>query len=1216
MNPAEPQRNRINREPSENLEDLIADLADRWTEAIRAGREPDLNQFREQYPELAELANPLLFSIRAMCDVANGSDERPTAGRDATQSDGSARAGIPPQVGDYDLVRELGHGGMGIVFAARHRALGRTVALKILPPIGMLTGRHRQRFQNEARAAAQLDHPNIVEVFEIGETGELYFFAMRFVHGATLEQILARAKRSQQPGSNHQPMSCADPTSPLGSGHSPTDASQGETDLAVPAVWSPLEFSSSSWFTTVAITVRDAALAIDHAHEHGVVHRDLKPSNLMIDQSGKLWVTDFGLASCEANPTLTATGDLLGTLRYMSPEQASGGNVSPLHLADVYSLGATLYELLTLTPLNDGRERSALMRQIAQPIHRSPRRKNPAVPRSLEAITMKACAFEPADRYVTAGAMAEDLNRYLAGEHVLARRPGAASTLAVLIRRHRDVVLTMIAGLVGMCLLLVIATVLIERSRRRAVNNEQQMINAYARQTELRQEAEQHRRKAESALRDADRARRKADQQLWAASVAEAEARLASVEGGRREKTLAAIRTAAQAMAPGELSEPQQIRIRSLAAAALLTTDLEVTAEYSLADHSHMIETTEFSPDFHTYTQHRHHTISVRDVATNKELASLPLIDFPLACRFSRDGSRLCVVGEEKREGQNSIRVFDWQSGDELVHLSSTRLGAEVQRMAVDFSPLTHELAVGLADNRVVLVPLPPLRGPGSETVPLSHSELALASVATSAAPHGLHYSPDGTALAISCTAAKACMIVGIESSGEIGDSQSFELTDEPYAIQWHPSGRRLAIGTGFTITTFALHTDRITPEFIYREQNSPVHELFYHPSGELLAAHGYDGTTRLWETRDQNPVVEIAGHVSRFATDGSQVAIRGSEQLAVCQVHFRDEYNVFADGVHDEPAPQDAVMLHGDRIMAIAGRRGLQLWDTASLRHRGTVTAAPPTDLDVVALASGDRESILVCGGETLLRVETSWDGIRHTVRWSSGPDESVGWRIIGSPALLAADRTQTLRVLMPQQGSTAWVFRGHDAAQPLKLAVRPDFMDIDRSGRWLACGFKPYPHFIVTDLEHPNDPITLSSQRSGPVLFANIGGKERLITSSPSRYQIWELGNWSRPLHEINRPDAVRRGTAAATEAGDLLAINYDQDEIWIIETSQFRQLLSFRIPGDQLIHQLGFRADGSGLVVVSTESVCEVQLRRLLGQVDQMTKRPPAQSVRYDH
>ena len=237
-----------------------------------------------------------------------------------------------------------------------------------------------------------------------------------------------------------------------------------------------------------------AAQALHHAHQEGVIHRDVKPANLIVDATGHLWVTDFGLAQVHNDPRLTTTGALIGTLRYMSPEQASGDQVVD-HRSDLYSLGATLYELLTLWPVFDGSDRGTLLRQITQDEPRPPRRLNPAIPADLETIVGKAMAKNPADRYPSAQALADDLRRFLEDKPIRAKRPSLLEKAAKWSRRRRGLV----TAAVGLLLLavcgLTVSTVLIARAYDLLAQEQKKTRAAYL------AEAKEHKQSEEAAYK-------------------------------------------------------------------------------------------------------------------------------------------------------------------------------------------------------------------------------------------------------------------------------------------------------------------------------------------------------------------------------------------------------------------------------------------------------------------------------------------------------------------------------------------------------------------------------------------------------------------------------------------------------------------------------------------------------------------------------------------
>jgi serine/threonine protein kinase len=274
-----------------------------------------------------------------------------------------------------------------------------------------------QRFKNEAQAAAHLHHTNIVPVFGVGCERGVHFYAMQFIDGQTLAALIRELR--QQAGleekDGEQPLSslanefvsgrllAAKGSRANGASarsQPPTPLPAAETALQA-ALSTERSIQSRAYFHTAACLGVQAALALEHAHQLGVVHRDIKPANLLVDVRGNLWVTDFGLAQCQGQPGLTLTGDFVGTFRYMSPEQASARRGLVDHRTDIYSLGVTLYELVTLQPACTGRDRAEVLLQIAAEEPRPPRRLNRALPADLETIVLKAIAKNPDDRYAS-----------------------------------------------------------------------------------------------------------------------------------------------------------------------------------------------------------------------------------------------------------------------------------------------------------------------------------------------------------------------------------------------------------------------------------------------------------------------------------------------------------------------------------------------------------------------------------------------------------------------------------------------------------------------------------------------------------------------------------------------------------------------------------------------------------------------------------------------
>lgn len=419
--------------------------------ALESGRRPAPEEFLDRHPYIrATLAG----CIDAL-ELVHAVGQRPAPPLVSSPA-GDAHPAVP--LGDFQLLREIGRGGMGVVYEAIQLSLGRRVALKVLPFAAALDAKHLQRFKNEAQAAAFLHHPNIVPVYGVGYERGTHFYAMQLIEGVTVADVIRQLRRD---------LGRADPEGESTSGPAASAAERvlirGAATFVydrppqanLPAAPPPEKFDAPTvlelstarskdarkYYRTVARLAADAAAALEHAHQVGIIHRDVKPGNLMLDGRGHLWITDFGLAQFHMDGGLTATGDLVGTLRYMSPEQALGRPLQLDHRADVYSLGVTLYELLTLEPAFPGSDRQELLRRLASEEPRSPRAVDPGIPVELETIVLKAMRKSRGDRYATAQALADDLHRFLDEKPIMARRPSLVERTRKWSRRHPSVVI-------------------------------------------------------------------------------------------------------------------------------------------------------------------------------------------------------------------------------------------------------------------------------------------------------------------------------------------------------------------------------------------------------------------------------------------------------------------------------------------------------------------------------------------------------------------------------------------------------------------------------------------------------------------------------------------------------------------------------------------------------------------------------------------------------
>jgi serine/threonine-protein kinase len=393
----------------------LAEILDRYLQAIQSGQRADREPLLRAHPgwagyfdcldALEGMAPPSSLDGNAppaadppddegpfdgdRAPVANNALAGPSRPQDeVSPSDATitvAGAVVPRDFGPYELIDEIGRGGMGVVYRARQKGLDRFVAIKMVLSSHLASPEHIRRFHDEARAAASLRHSNIVPIHEIGQFHGQHFFAMEYIDGKSLAERLAEG--------------------------------------ALPR-------------NTAVRIIAKVASAVDHLHRHGIVHRDLKPSNILLEADDEPFVSDFGLAKCLANDSQrTATGVIAGTPSYMAPEQASGHSSSS-PACDIYSLGAILYEMLTRRPpFQEENPLDTLLQVLgSEPV--PPRQIDRRVPRALELICLKCLARLPQDRYASAAALADDLDRYLKGEALTTRPPGVVQRLWSWARRQ------------------------------------------------------------------------------------------------------------------------------------------------------------------------------------------------------------------------------------------------------------------------------------------------------------------------------------------------------------------------------------------------------------------------------------------------------------------------------------------------------------------------------------------------------------------------------------------------------------------------------------------------------------------------------------------------------------------------------------------------------------------------------------------------------------
>ncbi|MCI0461121.1 MAG: protein kinase [Gemmataceae bacterium] len=1067
-------------QPSAALDDpRVLRAMEEYQAALEAGRQPDRPAFLDRYPELAGVLAECLDALQ-LVHAQTRHVQQPT-GEQASGAPDTAEA-IQPEglLGNYRIVRYVGRGGMGVVYEAVQVSLGRRVALKVLPFAAALDGKQLQRFKNEAQAAAQLHHQNIVPVYAVGCERGVHYYAMQFIDGQTLAALIGELRQLE----GRQAAEGGEPAGNKGSlaGEMVSGrwapARPGAANLQVTGPYTPASpeepaadtsrqpqgalstensTRSTRFFRTAASLGVQAAEALEHAHQLGVIHRDIKPANLLVDGRGKLWVTDFGLAQVRGDTRLTLTGDLVGTTRYMSPEQALGKRVAVDARTDLYSLGATLYELLTLEPACPGRDREEVLRQIAFEEPCPPRRLNKAVPPELETIVLKTLAKNPAERYASAQELAEDLRRFLEDKPIHARRPTLRQRAVKYARRHRSVVLT---ATVSAAVALVLAVVLL------AVNNVRL----------ARQEAQTRAREAETRTALYFNRIALAEREWSANNLSRAKELLGDCPEDLRGwewhylyrllhgKPTPPLRHAGAVLC-ATFSPDGRLIASGSQDGALLLWDSQTGEELlpRLPPHSEHARSVAFSPDGTRLASASWPIVPVTtpgelkvwDVQTRKKVLNLTgPFDVVDSVVFSPDGRRLVSVAY-LGSGPRKVQIWDADTGQSLLSLACHKSGS----LKVVFSPDGQWLVSGSNQDEEVKIwdaqtgreirRLSGLRGIWSLAV-----------------------SPDGG------------LVAGGGDTGKVWDA-----------------------ATGRELLTFRGHVQGI-------------HSLVFSRDGRRLVTGGADGVVKLWDVRTGQEVLTLRGHLHdwirsvQFSADGHRLLTASDGTVRIWdarpwQAGEPGQALLTLSG-HDGGVNSVAFCPQGRRLVSAGNDGTAKVWDLVARKELYTLRGH--TKAVCSAVLSPDGQLLATGGADGLVKV---WDATTgkeiHSlpgIKDLPGSKDlmfAVAFRPDGRHLAAVAHWARVVRVWEVTTGQQVKVLKGHNWVV-WSMAFSPDGRHLASAGneRWVLI----WDVDAEEEIARP-EPQHTNSVRS--VMFSHDG--KRLASGSSDRtVRVWEQGSDAR--------------------------------------------------------------------------------------------------------
>jgi WD40 repeat protein/Tfp pilus assembly protein PilF len=1119
------------------------------------GEIPAIADYAERFPwlagqlrvhfdvhEFAQAPSPDPSALTVNAAVVRDRRSEPTATREL------------PEVPGYEVVAEIGRGGMGVVYQAWQTSLHRLTALKMLLAGEYAGPQHLARFQTEAEAVARLQHPHIVQIYEVGRHGERPYIALEYVDGGNLAQKLTGTPWPARPA---------------------------------------------------AELLETLSRAMHYAHQRGILHRDLTPGNVLLTADGVPKITDFGLAKIRVGGGVqTQSGAIVGTPSYMAPEQAAGKSKDIGPAADVYALGAILYELLTGRPPFRAETPLETLLQVRSLEPVPPSQLQPKLPRDLATICLKCLQKEPAKRYASAEALAEDVRRFLDGRPIQARPVRAPERLWRWCRRNPT-----LAALAASVILL-LGTVAVSSSV------------LYADAALKKQRAEKAEAKARYEQLQAEESERKAQDRLWRSKLAQAHADRFSLEAGRRQKALEALKEAVRIVRSLDLDAEQRAEhlaeLRNEAIASLAPFDADKKGEW--AARFTLRAEVGFDSKREKYAQGDNEgNVLIRGVGDGKEIDRIPaaqLLPEPdlrpdfVGCHFSPDNSLLAIQYSLPPQG-NYFVLWNLREHKKVIPGTPTR----GQFATLAFSADSALLAAAQPDGTIGVYET--LQGRLKHTLGV---ELR---------PDQLRFHPMRKHLAVSNYFLPLVQIWDVETKEAVA---TFPQPHGAVGLAWSPDGRLLAVGgQDGTITLWDVVERRWWAEF--KGHFMTVNRLFFNGSSTLLFSVSFgEERTCVWDVKRQHQLVVLPGRGQSFRDDRQLVLLTGHDNFSIWELGNRGIMTKLPRaGLTVDFSPDGT-------LLATAGDGGVRLWDA------GTADAVADLHLDHCETALfRPREPDGTPGQSLLTYGKTS--GLRL---WPCRPDPQGAprARLVGVPQVLQrgfwgewqqrafqAPRHSWQRACWSSDGGFLAMLRTNKllGKESDELVLIPDPKRpaeprvLGRSSSMNTVALSPDGQWVATG-ERSRNLVRVWRVSDGEVVkdipdcyhaaFSPDG--RHLVTGGWTHYHFRHVDLWTKAHETVDR-DTDPSGFAplAFSADGKLLALATSPQYIQLVDPVTGQEIARLTTPEPGVSTWLCFSPDGARLAVAYANENIQLwdlravrwELKALDADWDQSPYPPPA-------